>query len=336
MKLELGYGYSLDLQEINSRRHSRQDFAVGVFFETRHDLLKLIGKAQEFRRLERAVELLRARQPQLDQWTRKHWPKLLTIDDSLAQLLDVVEYLQSHPRPNCFVRELPLAISSKLIERHSQLLGQWLDILTPEAVDFAYDRGQFALRYGFREPDDQLLLRILDVNMLGELQCPGSELALPLTTLAELPVRDARVIIVENKINLLTLPAMPRTLALGGLGNAVSRLFDIPWMEMSPLLYWGDIDVEGLQILSRVRQHWPHTTSVMMDYETLERHRTLAIAGIKYSPELAPPDELTRLEQAAFIACRDDRLLMEQERIPADIVIERLTTAFSALSASPR
>lgn len=335
-KQKLGYGYSLEVRAINTRRHSTQELAVAVSFETRDDLLKLIGKWQEFRRLTRLVELVRARQPQLEPWIRKHWSKLLAVEDSLSQLLDVVEYLKAHPRPNCFMRELPLAVSTKLAEEHSRLLGQWLDILMPEAVDVTYGFDQFALRYGFRAPDDQLLFRILDLSMLAELQCPGTEIALPLTTLAALPVREAKVIIVENKINLLTLPSMPRTVALGGFGNAVSRLFRIPWIESLPLVYWGDIDIEGLEILARVRSRWPHVESLMMDGRTLEQHRHLCIPGNEHSPELPPPDALTAEEQAAFLACRDHHLRLEQERIPPDVVKDRLTSATSALSASPR
>ncbi len=48
--------------------------------------------------------------------------------------------------------------------------------------------------------------------------------------LAALPVQDCRVVIVENKVNLDKLPAMPRTLALGGLGYGIVRLFEIPWL----------------------------------------------------------------------------------------------------------
>ncbi len=171
-----------------------------------------------------------------------------------------------------------MAISTKLIEQNTGLLSVWLDQLLPaDAIDFGFERQQFVGRYGFRSVDDQLWLRILDQDLLAELHCPGSELALPRATLAGLPVRDVEVVIVENKINLLTLPPRRRTLALGGLGRAVSQLYRVDWLNTLPINYFGDIDVEGLQMLAHVRNNWPQTRSWMMDLATLEEFRELII-----------------------------------------------------------
>ncbi|MGN6137226.1 MAG: DUF3322 domain-containing protein [Aureliella sp.] len=322
----LGYGYTVRWENRNLRRHGQQNVPAAVHFESRDDLLKLIGKASEFRRLMRAVELLRSRQGELATWGERNWQKLLKLEPVLTQLLDVVSYLQTHPRPGCFIRELPLAISTKLVEANAAVLAEWLDLLVPHAVDFAFGREQFAQRYGFRAPDDQLWLRILDRQMLVELSCPGDELALPLATLAGLPVRDARVILVENKINLLTLPPLPRTLALGGLGQGIARLFNIQWLEALPIWYWGDLDVEGLQILGNVRRRWPQVQSVMMDAATLHQFSDLLIPGNEHPAELAPPEHLTPEESAAFIRCRDQSQRLEQERIPQTAANQRLST----------
>jgi hypothetical protein len=61
------------------------------------------------------------------------------------------------------------------------------------------------------------------------------------------------VLIVENKVNLLTLPRLPGTLAIGGLGNAVMLLRYCAWLGSVSITYWGDIDVQGFEILSRLR-----------------------------------------------------------------------------------
>lgn len=330
----LGYGYSANLKSRKTRRFAEQNLPTAITFETRDDLLKFIGKTTEFRQIMRAADLVRQRRPQLGRWCLENWPRLLGAQAVLPQLLDVVEYLQVHPRPGCFLRELPLAISTKLVEENSALVAQWLDILIPDAVDFAFGRHDFEQRYGFRSADDQLWLRILDDEMLQELHCPGNELALPLATLAGLPVRDAHVILVENKINLLTLPLMTRTVALGGLGRGVTRLFRVAWLDRAPITYWGDIDVEGLQILSQVRSRWPQTRSVLMNAETLQQFRDLVVTGNAYPPALAPPTELDADEQAAFIRCRDECLRLEQERIPPAAAKDHLAGLSDTLSSS--
>lgn len=324
-KQAVGYGYSLTLENRRSRLYGEQNFPIAITLDSREDLLRLIGKLAEFRRLNRAVDLVRERHADLMPWIQSHWKQLLTVESDLPALLKVVAYLKDNPRPGCFIRELPLAISTKLVESHAKLLAQWLDIVTPNFVDFAFDRQQFAPRYGFRAPDDQLWLRILDPEMLEELRCPGDELALPLSTLAALPVCNARAIVVENKINLLTLPPLRRTIALGGLGRAVTRLFALPWMDLLPITYWGDIDVEGLQILADVRHRWPLTQSFMMDEATLDRFTPFVVPGNSHSPDLPPPVALNLDEIAAFARCRDQGIRLEQERIPPSAIAIQLS-----------
>ncbi len=323
-KAAKGFGYSLEFEEINSRGYGQQRFVSAVYFESQEDLLRLIGKLGEFGRLTKMINEVRHRQPRLNEWLQTHWKRLVGLENELSQLLDVVDYLIKHPRPNCFVRELPLAISTKLIEQNTGLLSVWLDhLLPPETIDFGFERGQFAGRYGFRAVDDQLWLRILDPELLQELNCPGSELALPRATLARLPVRDVEVVIVENKINLLTLPPRRRTLALGGLGKAVTQLYRVEWINSLPINYFGDIDVEGLQMLAHVRNQWPQTRSWMMDQATLHEFRELIISGNEAPADLEPPSELTESERAAFIDCRDNSWRLEQERIPQATINER-------------
>ncbi|MCC6508502.1 MAG: hypothetical protein IT423_05310 [Pirellulaceae bacterium] len=320
-KAARGYGYSLRMESRRSRDYGEQDFPTAVIFDSRDDLLKLIGKLGEFQRLTKMVNEIRLRQPQLKSWTESNWKRLIGLEGELSQLLDVVEYLQDHPRPGCFIRELPLAISTKLVEEHTNILAPWLDELLPaDCVDFGFDRHHFAARYGFRSVDDQLWIRILDPTLQIALRCPGGELGLPITTLAALPVEQCEIILVENKINLLTLPPLAKTLALGGLGQGITQLFRIEWLSSLPIKYFGDIDVEGLRILAMVRDRWPQTQSLMMDRQTLDAYSHLIIPGNRHAPDLPVPVELTPDEAAAFIACRDQQLRLEQERIPQFVI----------------
>jgi hypothetical protein len=129
-----------------------------------------------------------------------------------------------------------------------------------------------------------------------------------------LPISRAEAIIVENKVNLLTLPARPRTIGLGALGRAVSELRVVPWLATMPIAYWGDLDVEGYQILSALRAVFPQTRSVLMAAAAVHRYRPLATAGT--GNRCAAPAHLSPEETAAFELCRDQNLRIEQERIP--------------------
>lgn len=316
----IGHGYSVRWELRKTRRFGEQSFPVEIFFDTSEDLLRYIGKSTEFRQLTQRIAAIREQQPGLQSWLQNHWKQLLTLDVDVRDLLKLVAYICEHPRPNCFPRELPLSVSTKLIETHEKLLGEWLDLLlAPESIASEYSHRQFAKRYGFREVEPHYLIRLLDAELRQELSFPGCELSLPLSNLAALPLRDVRVVLVENKVNLLTFPEMQRGIALGGLGHGIEVLLDMPWLQSNQIVYWGDVDVEGLSILSRLRERYPHVRSMLMDDDCLERWQPLLIRGNEST--LVRPIHLTEGEGRAFDRCRTMSLRLEQERIPQSEVL---------------
>jgi hypothetical protein len=215
---------------------------------------------------------------------------------------------------------LPIAVSTKLLQSNRRRLAGWLDlVLPPSAIDHRYGYDAFEPRYGLRYVRPHFLLRILDRDLQSELGLPFDELSLPAESIAELPVNRVRIMIVENKINLLTLPAMERTIALGGLGNGVTQLGDIGWLHENPVYYWGDLDAEGFVILDRLRQSLGRVRSVLMTEAVLNTFQNLATSG-----NASEPKELVHLnaeERACYEnLCRSDRRL-EQEHLPIEVLI---------------
>ena len=85
----------------------------------------------------------------------------------------------------------------------------------------------------------------------------------------------------------LTLPALPNTFALHGGGFKVSGLAAMPWLKECPLIYWGDLDAQGFQILSQLRAIFPHVAALMMNEATLQTFSDFCVAGMPCS-DLAP------------------------------------------------
>ncbi len=326
-KEKAGNGYSIDWQARKLRKHGTQRLPNGFFVESLSDLLGWIGKQAEFRRLERSFRVIRERCPQLIEWSVRNWRRLLEVESYLDDLLLVTIYLRDHPRPNCFPRELPLPVSTKLIEQNSRLLAEWLDTVLPDiAIDHNFSRDKFAKRYGFRERSAHYLVRLLDESLTIELQCPGTEFSLPLETISRLQVNDTRVIIVENKTNLLTLPTQLRTIAMGGLGYSIAMFFDIAWLATNELYYWGDLDVDGFRILANLRDRFPQTQSLMMDTVTLQKFRSAITSGNQAMFDC--PTCLNEDEREAFEACCLHNWRLEQEHIPQSHVVEILRHKF--------
>jgi hypothetical protein len=312
-----GYGYSVRWEEVNSRSLGRNQFPSQILFETQDDFVRFIGKRDEFATFAAAATELQASYPQLAPWIRSHVQVLIDLANELPGLLHVLRHFETNPRPAYFARELPLPVDTKFIEGHQRVLREWFDLVLPPQSIRA-DENHFERRYGLRYPEPHILLRFLDIEIQRELGFPCSELSLPLETVRSLSVVRTSAIIVENKVNLLTLPSIPRFIGLGALGDGVTLLGRIPWLEAARVIYWGDIDVEGFEILSAVRAHYPHAESFLMDEQTLGTWGHLALPGNGFVRDV---QRLSNGERAALSRCCAENIRLEQERIPHAAVI---------------
>ncbi|MCA9135782.1 MAG: hypothetical protein KDB00_03460 [Planctomycetales bacterium] len=320
-----GNGYTVHYESRRSRTYGLNQFPSEILIDSMEDLVDLVRCKEDWDAIRHAVDTVRRRRPELLCWIKQgsHWKKLLEVAAVLDGLLDIVDYFKSNPRPDCFARELPIAVSTKLLEKHRRRIATWLDlVLPPHAIDHRYGFDAFEPRYGLRYARPHLLVKVLDRDLLKEVGLPFDELSLPAESIAKLPVDQSRIVIVENKTNLLALPKMKRSVALGGLGNAVTQLADIHWLHKNPVFYWGDLDAEGFVILDRLRQVLPGVQSVLMNQNVLDQFASLATAGnASDHVELA---NLTSEEQACYARVCQSNQRIEQEHLPLGLLTQSL------------
>ena len=87
------------------------------------------------------------------------------------------------------------------------------------------------------------------------------------------------IIIVENKDTYQAIPTTEHAICIFGSGHAATRIKTLlPWITTTPhIIYWGDIDADGLEILSELRQTGITCDSILMDstaYKTYEPYGT--------------------------------------------------------------
>ena len=121
--------------------------------------------------------------------------------------------------------------------------------------------------------------------------------------------------IVENKQTGLSLHVEDEALIVCGMGRSVVSLARIPWMARAQIDYMGDLDQHGLVILAELRAKLPKTASVLMNAETFERYRALAVPDPTQTLAM-PAQGLTSKELDLFELLQRSRLRLEQERIP--------------------
>lgn len=297
--------------EVNSRRWGKQRLPERVTFADENSYLRTLGKAKEAARFHENLALTRERCATLVPFVQERPLEVVEFAESWPGLLEVCCYLQLHPRPNFYARELPLSVDTKFVERHQSVLGRLLPLALPHASIMESER--FEDRFGLRYDEPQIRFRLLDDALRAKLGVPFSDLTLPLSEFKRLGWRHLRIVVSENKMTFLTLPSLPQAAAVWGAGNAAALLHSASWLADCDLFYWGDIDMQGFEILARLRTAFPQVRNLMMDMATLNQFRALCRSGVPSAVQIE--QSLTTAENETYQFVSNSNLRLEQERI---------------------
>ncbi len=310
----------IEMREFSHRVLGANAVPKEAWIDTIKDAVALIGKQRELARFHALIETTRTSQPQLLAWLAKRPLRALELADQWRLLLDIVAWLQDHPHPGLYLRQVDLpGVHTKFIEAHRGVLGELLDtVLPPEAIDAsAPGVSQFARRYGFCDKPMRIRFRVLDPEYALLPGNPVQDITLDAATFARLDIRVTRVFITENEINFLAFPASPASLVIFGAGYGFEMLQKAEWLARCCIYYWGDIDTHGFAILDQLRSRFNQVESFLMDRATL-----LAFEPLWGEEERQTLRDLPRLnaeERSLYDDLRDNRirtnLRLEQERI---------------------
>lgn len=310
----------VEMREFKHRVFGANAVPQEAWIDTIEDALALIGKQRDVARFAALIEVTRKHQPQLLDWLAKRPLRALELVDEWHLLLDIVSWLQTHPHPGVYLRQVDIpGVHSKFIEAHRGVLAEWLDIvLPPEAIDpTASSIPQFAQRYGFRNKPVRIRFRVLDPQHALLLGALVQDVTLDAESFARLDPHVARVFITENEINFLAFPQVKDSLVIFGAGYGFEMLRKAEWLSNCRIHYWGDIDTHGFAILNQLRNQFDHAESFLMGRNTLLAFETLW--GEEEQQTLRDLPRLNPEEKALFDDLRDNRirknLRLEQERI---------------------
>ena len=324
-KEQRGYGYTLDYQLQQKRFSGQQTVPIRVIIATEQDFLRLIEKKEEFDQFRHDVALIREQLPQLEAWMEHSPQKVLEQHGLWPDLLTVCHYFLEHPRPNLYLRELPINVHTKFIEQHRGCVRELLEqILPPESI--SPEAVTFEQRFGLREKELPVRIRLLDEQLSSRYNLPLTDVSVPVSQFSTLHLlRGQCCIVTENEMTFLTLPPHKDTFALFGGGFMVRNLECISWLAECSILYWGDLDAQGFQILSSLRALFPHVTSVMMDWETFSASAEFCVTGTPSS--VRQLSHLNPDEHALFLHLTENNLRLEQEHISHSYAMRRLQQA---------
>ena len=153
-----------------------------------------------------------------------------------------------------------------------------------------------------------------------------------------LPYQPSIVVILENKDTAVLFPALKGAIAIEGNGDAAPRLLpQLPWIRSAAkVIYWGDMDSRGYEIVDRLRLAGIPVQTILMDqnaydeYEqfgtnTDERGKPLPCRPRKACPTL---DQAEREVYENLTTPTWERYRrVEQERIPLDVAMAHVLNA---------
>lgn len=317
-----GYGYALEFQTVKTKYLGVQDLPISIHFDSAVDFLKFIDKEKEASLFKSNCDTILEAFPELFDWILKFPNKVVENSGEWANIIRVCQYFKKVPQPNLYIRELPISVHTKFIERNQAVLKEILDIVISDYVSI--NESQFEKRFNLKYAEHQVRFRILDQKISQDYFSGFDDMAIPISHFKSLNIPVKKVIVVENKTNLymtLSLPKMSDTMAIFGSGFGVNNLKDVKWLSDVELLYWGDIDVQGFEILSQFRSYFPRVKSILMDKDTFDKFfENDAGAPTKVIASL----NLNEDEYLLYNQLRSNNWRLEQEKISLERVKEVL------------
>ena len=329
--------FEVETDVIAWRAIGTQTVPVRVLFVNTKAIAKVAGLLPLWTQVVTRAKRFVALWPGIEEAMVREWAMLADwSDDAVLALERVLTWFVDHPKSGLYLRQLPIeGVDTKWFTEPRKKVVQRLLVAIREAKESvplmaesseALDPDTtFETVCGLKPLPKLIRGRLLD-EVDQKLFYGLSDLSLPLDEWAQLPLYPEIVFISENLQTGLAFEAHPKSVVFFGLGAGVTQLAAIPWVRTARIIYWGDIDTYGLEILAHLRSVLPQTESVMMNRQTLEAFRGLAVAENRQASG-AHVEHLRENEREVFDALKVGdlaRLRLEQERIPWPVARETL------------
>lgn len=244
-------------------------------------------------------------------------------DNDVAVLVAALVWFAEHSGAGLTAREVPVP----------GMESKWLTSSRQKEISLLLGRDTLGLTVGrpsrrnFRYIDPDHLDgggRQFDVATAGDVNCPEY--------MPEL------VIICENVDSAQQLPRRSGTIVFEGDGDAGAALItELDWVQQCPcVLYWGDMDVDGLSIVNTYRKRGLAIETILMDIDAYGTYADRGVSVTRRGEPLTVPSRpdlpyLTKQESALLdVLCdpsHDGPRRIEQEQLPRQAAVAQIDKA---------
>jgi hypothetical protein len=312
-----GERFSITYRTLKGKNLGSNSVPARVRIENFEQLCALIGTQRDVRSLGEILNQTAAIVPSLVPWVVAHPLRAVAHQNIWGDVLATVTWVTTNATEAVYLRQIDVeGIDTKFVDHNHKLLDELLSVVLPShRIDPEYSAADFARRFGFKPKPSYTRLRLL--NPQPQFPKEISEITLRTDELAQLELAADTIFVIENEITYLAFPSVPNSVVIFGSGFSLAALREIPWMDNRDIVYWGDIDTHGLDILSRLRTRFTRVRSLMMDHQTLLAHPRQWVT--EPSPTTRALLNLDDAENALYRDLIEDRygqaVRLEQERV---------------------
>lgn len=163
--------------------------------------------------------------PILTDWVKKYPLKVVETSIQWPNLLKVLAYFSQTPKPNLYIRELPIEVHTKFVEQNKGILKELLDILIADYVKI--NKKCFEAHFNLKYDEDLIRARYLDNELSYCYRTGLKDITLLVSEFRVLNWKVQSVIIAEDKVNFLTFPSVKNTIIIWGHDCGVAKLKNI-------------------------------------------------------------------------------------------------------------
>jgi hypothetical protein len=309
--------FAVTYRTVKGKNLGANSVPARVRIESFEQLCALIGTTRDVHILDAILMQTKVAAPELVPWVIAHPLSAIEHQSIWGDLLATVNWITTNSTEVLYLRQIDVeGLDTKFVDHHRKLLDELLTAVLPEdRIDSEYSAVDFARRFRFRPKPTYTRLRLL--NPQPALPKGLSEMTLRTEELAALELVADTVFVVENEITYLAFPTVPNSIVIFGSGFSLTTLRDIPWLDSREIVYWGDLDTHGFDILHRLRARFDSVQSIMMDHQTLLAHPRQWVT--EPSPTNRTLTNLNDAERALYNDLVEDRygqaVRLEQERV---------------------
>ena len=331
-KEKTNIGYSIVWEERKTRDRGTQSFIKEIYISGEEDYLYLTNGEERAKAIKSSLKVLSSiflsysTLSHLEKWIEKNTKEIENKDKDEKYWSDIVSVLkwtiETKDRNQYYIREIPLYIHTKFIEKNSStIISLFRALIGKEDI-----RGaslDITEELNLKNKPILIRFRMLDTSF------PYKEMALDSSSYNNLQdffdlSRIKRVYVIENEAVYLSFPIVEGEMVVFGSGFK-SKILEAPWLDSTEIFYFGDIDEHGFLILSLFRSIHPKTISFLMDKETYNTFLDFAVKGEKVEDTLSFSNlNGDEKEMLSLLKASLDQNRLEQERIDQSYIKTKL------------